>query len=125
MVLTALFKLFTYCMGLSDSIKDELAVHDETQSLKELNTLTICLDNWLCERQIDRMGRMEYSLQLRTNPKVNCPTSVLEAAPSKATTALGSHLLPTQFLRADAFLQNVAVKRIPIVASTAVSLVIS
>lgn len=35
------------------------------------------------------------------------------------------HVLPIRILRADAFLQNVTVKRVPIVASTAVSLVIS
>lgn len=47
-------------------------------------------DNWLCERQIDRMGRMEYSLQLLTNRKVYCKTMKLEAALSKTTT---THLI--------------------------------
>ena len=41
--------------GLTDRIRDELAVRDETNSLDELIALATRLDNWLRERLRERL----------------------------------------------------------------------
>lgn len=46
-----------FLQGLADNIKDELAARDETQSLDELISLAIRLDNRLRERRRERVGR--------------------------------------------------------------------
>lgn len=48
--------------ALADNVKDELAAPDETQSLDELISLAIPLDNWLCERRRERVGRQGVPL---------------------------------------------------------------
>lgn len=46
-----------YCNGLSDNLKDELAARDETNSLEELISLSIRLDNRLRERRREKSAR--------------------------------------------------------------------
>lgn len=65
-----------YQKGLSESLKDELAVRDEPASLEELISLSIRLDNRLRERARERVGKPQRLVPLVDTP----PTSPVAAA---------------------------------------------
>ncbi|KAK7933591.1 hypothetical protein WMY93_004487 [Mugilogobius chulae] len=69
--------------GLSEDVKDQLAARDETDSLEELISLSIRLDNRLRERRRERTGRSSAlvpSFQPRFSSHPECPSPVQEFA---------------------------------------------
>lgn len=57
---SSVLAICSWFLGLADNVKGELVARDETESLKELNSLAIWLDNWLCERHRERIGRQGF-----------------------------------------------------------------
>lgn len=70
-----------FLKGLADSVKDELAARDETQSLDDLISLAIRLDNRLRERRRERLGRQGNPLP----SLLNSPSPAEFLQPSPAT----------------------------------------
>lgn len=65
-----------FLKGLSEEIKDELAVRDETKSLEELISLATRLDNRLRERQREKAeGRRSRFSSPASSPHQQFPTS--------------------------------------------------
>lgn len=90
--------------GLTDSVKDELAVRDESANLDELVSLAIRLDNRLRERRRERASRSPGSLHSRpvSSPlaRFRSETFPSPSAPSEVFSPLLSSEEPMQLGRA-------------------------
>lgn len=80
---TALQSVFL--RGLADNVKDELAARDETQSLEELISLAMRLDNRLRERRRERVSRLEFHTTAPASPTVPLSFPPVPSSNSKSS----------------------------------------
>lgn len=87
-----------YLKGLSEQLKDELAIRDESASLEELISISIWLDNRLCERVRERGGRLcRVALPLES-PASPTPPATPPVSPSSPEELEDAMLLGRAYL---------------------------